>query len=197
MKGGAISGNTSTGGSITSYGGGGGGVAVHDHCTFTMEGGSITDNSAEVGGGLVVSHYAKGSMTGGSITENTASKSGGGLAIPNAAFSMKGEAAITDNTSMGGGGGVMMDAAASFTMENGIIARNIAQGTATGPNIDYTYGGGIYISKGTFSMTGGFVYGTDGGENANKVSTNGYGAALWNRTLWPTGGVNTTITSYP
>jgi hypothetical protein len=219
MKGGTITGNTSTGGTYERYGGG---VVVSDHCTFTMSGGSITGNyssglggglvvahystgtmtggsitgnSARVGGGLVVSHYAKGSMTGGSITENTASRSGGGLAIENSSFIMKGEAAITDNTSEGRGGGVEMGGASSFTMEGGSIAKN----TAKGMDVDTTWqnGGGIHISAGAFSMTGGSVYGTNGNANANQVS-NGYGAALWDNTASSDKrAVNTTLTSYP
>jgi hypothetical protein len=78
-------------------------------------------------------------------------------------------------------------------MEGGIIAQNIAQGV-TG---SWQNGGGIYIYQGAFSMTGGSVYGTDDAVNANQVS-NGYGAALWDRTVSAEKRVvDTTITSYP
>jgi len=129
MHGGTINGN---GGSVTEERGvippeiSGGGVAVYNG-TFTMDGGSITNNAvAGNGGGVIVGSgggiiagitgaTAVFTMTGGEITRNTAKiytdtasgervggNAGGLFVSPDATFNMSG-GSITNNTSQAGG----------------------------------------------------------------------------------------------
>jgi len=61
----------------------------------------------------------------------------------------------------GDGGGVSSNG--TFTMSGGVIKGNSA-----------SYGGGVQIHSGVFEKTasGGVIYGSDGGENANTATNN-------------------------
>jgi hypothetical protein len=192
---------TMTGGEISGNKGfRGGGVVVREYSSFTMEGGSITGNEGyhcdggvlvsvysqctikggyitnntalnRSGGGLEIDNNSTGVMEGGFITGNTANYCGGGLQITNnCSFTMKG-GEITDNTAGRFGGGGVAELLSSFRMEGGLIARN----TAT-VNTGTIKGGGV-LAK-TFTMTGGTIYGTDGGANANNDSNSGAAAVF-------------------
>ena len=50
----------------------GGGVYVRNNSTFTMEGGTITDNTAKTFGGGVYVAYGTFTMSGGTISNNSA-----------------------------------------------------------------------------------------------------------------------------
>ena len=75
MYGGSITGNTTTGGENTTWRSGG--VWVRDNSTFTMYGGSITDNNTAWSGGVYVEGSGKFYMTGGTISGNSAVDGGG------------------------------------------------------------------------------------------------------------------------
>ena len=98
-------------GTFTMYGGtisnneltGGSGAGIYNNGTFTMYGGAISNNkSARYAGG--VHNYGTFNMFGGSITGNTATWSGGGVET-NGTFNMSG-GSITGNTAGYGGGGI-------------------------------------------------------------------------------------------
>jgi hypothetical protein len=145
---------TMEGGSIednTSTSGGG----VYNRGTFIMKDGSISNNTASINGGGV---YNAGTFTmeGGSIDNNTASDNGGGVYVTDGGtFIMKGDS-IYYNTASKDGGGVYN--AGTFTMEGGSIEENSVY--ADGANIDsasYVCGGGVY-NRGTFTMKDGSIF---------------------------------------
>src|SRR5574344_535265 len=116
MNGGNIVGNKAeTGGGVNNYGyspdftmnGGsirdntardnGGGVHI-TYGTFTMSGGSITGNIASNDGGGAYLMYGEAFMNGGSITGNTATNGGGGVYNYSGTFNVSGSATVKDNT---------------------------------------------------------------------------------------------------
>ena len=103
------------------------GVAVNSGGTFLMNGGEITGN------GYFLTATGEGS-------------NGGGVCADYGSTFIMGGGKISGNTSLLGGG-VLSDE--SFTMNEGLIADNIAGG----------YGGGVYLSAGTFTMKGGKIAG--------------------------------------
>ena len=124
----------------------GGGVTVNDGCEFTMEGGSITRNTAPMGGGVYVQAEGTFIMKGGRIDHNIACEVDGGK---------------------GDGGGVFNDG--DFELKGGTISYNFADARGGGVK----NGGGLYDS--TFIMSGGFIENntaeTDGGGIYNHTDT--------------------------
>ena len=175
-----ITGNgTITGGYVS--GNHGGGVYVNGG-TFTMQGGTISGNSAGFGGGVEVSVGTVFNMTGGTIggnkeaDRNTAPRGGGVYVGTDGTFNMSG-GTISGNTANSEGGGVYMFSSSDnmickFTMSGGTINGNTAtkgggvyvdrnseftmnDGTVSGNNANS--GGGVYMSSGTFTMSGGAI----------------------------------------
>ena len=141
-------------GTIT--GGKDGGVNVY-RGEFTMNGGTITGNTAIFGGGVYVAASCTFTMNGGAITDNQTVYSkggsiGGGVYVDaHGKFIMNG-GSITKNVahtkddfwkSGGIGGGIYISFSGSFTMTGGSITENIAEGI----------GGGVY-NKGSFELSG-------------------------------------------
>ena len=125
----------------------GGGVLVY-YGTFTMNGGTIANCSAEYGGGVSVTNYANFNMNGGTIA-NCSTEYGGGVFISkDCSFTMSGgiieNCTATTSNSNYGGGGVFIAKDGSFTMSGGIIENCSAAST---------FGGGVF-SWGNFSMGG-------------------------------------------
>ena len=147
------------GGMIT----GGNGVYVNTDGTFTMEGGTISGNTAGSGGGAVyVGADGTFEMSGGEISGNTAQYGGGGGAVyvNGGTFEMSG-GEISGNTAQYGGGGVYV-ASGTFEMSGGEISGNAAVSSG---------GGGVYVASGTFEMSGGEISGnTDHSGGAVYVS---------------------------
>jgi len=161
-----ITGNTNTGHSS------GGGIHVHDDGTFTMNGGSIKDNTINDGdgGGVRVTENGLFIMNGGTISGNTSSRSGGGVMVETnlrpgddgygaggAKFIMNG-GTISGNTADIGGGVAVIER--TFEMNGGTISNNKVSGA----------GGGVYVNGwtdsginffGVFTMNGGKIYGSD------------------------------------
>ena len=130
MHGGTISDNTAG-----ASDGGGGGVYVGEKCSFTMDGGTITGNTATDGngGGIYIHMLSKVTISGGEITNNTAS--GSGIRYGGGIYSESGvtvsNVKITGNNAKAGGG----------IYGNGTI--NLTDATVTGNNqYDVYYGGG-------------------------------------------------------
>jgi hypothetical protein len=150
---------TMNGGNITNNRGSG--VNVYDGGRFTMSEGTISGNTSGYGGG--VSNGGTFTMSGGTISGNTASFSGGG--VSGGTFTMSG-GTISGNTARDGGG----VSVGRFYMEGGTIAGNRAS---------YS-GGGVTISPDRiFRMTGGIIYGSNGGSNANMSAGIGWGHAVY------------------
>jgi hypothetical protein len=123
MTGGTISDNTAT-----TYSGGG--VYIKNNCSFTMSGGTISGNSAlgassGTGGGIAVDG-SDFTMEEGTIKNNSTVNGGGGVDVFNGgSFTMTG-GTISGNSVTGAsayGGGVCVDAtySGSFTKTGGII----------------------------------------------------------------------------
>jgi hypothetical protein len=131
---------------------------VYVEGTFTMNGGSIAyNNSTSSGGGVTVDENGTFTMNGGSIAYNN-SRFGGGVFIQSGSFTMK-AGSIENNTASTSGGGVCIGLGdrgrGTFNMQGGTIAGNKA------PN---NSGGGVFVWTGrTFRMTGGTIYGSNGG----------------------------------
>lgn len=138
MTDGEISGNSNTnhGGAIQLYGKGLSSESITATTTFTMEGGTIRDNTAGgVGGGVAVSAEAKFIMKGGTITGNScgSGRLGGGVAFSEAAsnnisMEISGSAKITGNTKNG----------ASNNLEIGTANLLEVTGAMSGANIGIT-----------------------------------------------------------
>jgi len=207
MEGGKISGNTASGsgggvyihtsGTFTMNGGEimnnisnslGGGVFVYQG-TFTMNSGKISDNIsrssssfANGGGGGVYVYQGTFTMNGGEIMNNTSIyNSGGGVLVNTSGTFIMNSGKISDNTAgfpnsvvNRGGGGVYVYTSGTFEMKGGEIMNN------TSPN----QGGGVYVYQGTFTMSGGSVYGTDDPAKANIAN----GTAPKGVTLYRNGG---------
>ena len=144
---GTVTGGVITGGTADFDGGG---VYVSSG-TFTMEGGTISGNTAANYGGCVAV-YGKFTMTGGTISGNTATYGGGVYMGDGSTFTMT-DGTISGNVAASGGG--VYVAGGSFTMENGYCnIINIANSTFsfTGGNCD-----SVIISGGTVSISGGYI----------------------------------------
>ncbi|GHT97182.1 hypothetical protein FACS1894142_1170 [Spirochaetia bacterium] len=182
MTGGTISSNTST------YGGGG--VRVRNsNTTFNMSGGTISNNTAEDGGGVTVEDNATFNMSGTAvISGNTARGGGGGVRVDRSTFILSGGTTISNNTAGQGGGVGMWGSGSSFTMTGGTISGNIA-------NDNHGFAGaGLFVygkpsDGGTFSKTGGIIYGdtdnihTPGSTENTATHNGGQGHAVWLYTL--------------
>ncbi len=174
----------------------GGGVYVIGK--LTMNGGTISGNTARNGGGV----YTLGgfTMNGGIISSNTAEYIGGGVGIYNVAFTMNG-GTISTNTANGttassvyGGGGVGMGSGGSSLIMSGdaAISGNKAMNGSGGGVLVYRnsslilndnavinnnmakVGGGVYISGGS-GLTGGTFNMKSGEISGNTATTNGGG----------------------
>ena len=139
---GVITGGTGRRGDTTA----GGGIRADYDTVFTLNGGAIVGNRADLGGGV----YACGDafiMNGGTIAGNTATgdifSDGGGVYVLDCAFTMNG-GTIARNTAESGGGGVYMIGDV-FTMKGGTIADNTAQS-----------GSGVLLSYSSFTINGGY-----------------------------------------
>jgi hypothetical protein len=131
------------------------GVSVFGY--FTMNGGTITGNSALFGGGVYVSS-GYFTMSGGTITGNSARYDGGGVYVSDGSVTMNG-GTITGNSADRDGGGVLVSGG-SFTMSGGTITGNSAG----------TDGGGVYVnSSGRFTRKGGTVSGNKAGKKGDDV----------------------------
>jgi hypothetical protein len=171
----------------------GGGVVV-DGGTFTMNGGTISDNTSMWGAGVRVSSGGTFTMGGGTITGNGDAGGmggGGGVYVDGGTFTMNG-GTISGNGAESGGG---VYVGGTFTMRGGSISGNGAMGSGGGVFVEGTftmidgtisdnsswiwYGGGVRV-MGTFTMRGGSISGntvrSQGGPVAGGggVSVNGY-----------------------
>jgi hypothetical protein len=116
--------------------GDGGGVAVQNGGTLTMDGGTISSNQASNGGGVAVQDGGTFTMNGGTITNNTAGTNGGGVSVTgaNAQFTADG-GTVSDNRADNGGGIYLGESEKPISISNVNIRNNTARDS----------GGGIFI----------------------------------------------------
>jgi hypothetical protein len=152
-----------------------GGVFI-DGGTFTMSGGEISGNAADLGGGVLI-NGGTFTMSGGEISGNTTdtvpgrssfSHSGGGVWVSgHGTFTLSG-GKISGNTAARYGGGVYVYTHGIFTMNGGEISGN----TSSFYSSYYSFGGWVHIySYGTFTMSGGKISG--------NIATNGGGVGIF------------------
>ena len=168
---------------------GGGVFLTGDNCTYQLQKGDITENSAGHGGGVYLEKGlfklgTTGNVKDGNISNNTAG-SGGGVYIgssnastvadetpdePTEGFIMYG-GTITGNSTTDDGGGIYLNGG-SFLMNNGEISNNSSS----------TDGGGVCIANnGNFTMNNGDI--TGNGKISGKLTRNGGGVYLDGGTL--------------
>jgi hypothetical protein len=92
----------------------GGGVFVYNSGTFTMSGGSVSNNTASsFGGGVFVDNSGTFTMSGGAVSNNTASE--GGVFVYYGSFTMSG-GSVSNNTASSFGGGVFVYNSGTFKL---------------------------------------------------------------------------------
>ena len=169
---------------------GGGGVFMNGSDTvyalneFIMSGNAvISENTATNGngGGVYMNSAPEVTMNGGSITGNTAANNGGGVYAFSGTFTMNDGTIAGNKATAKNGGGVYANGSTAFTMKDGTIGGS----TAADANAA-KYGGGVYISNGTFTISGGKVTGNSavedgGGVRLSKGTFNMSGSAVISR----------------
>lgn len=141
--------------------GNGGGVEIYkkqgDTTTLSITGATIQNNKAVNGGGIAVMS-ADVTVSDGTIKTNEAEKNGGGIYVENGEASVTGSGAVTSNTAKNGGG--LYINSGSITANGGFITYNKATGSYTGSTTQDSpdglegVGGGIFLKKGTFTLSG-------------------------------------------
>ena len=155
MNGGTVCGN------LSNYGGGIGlGNSVTGACTFTMYGGTISDNhivgnnTGDAYGGGIYATYAEINIKGGTI-ENNSSRCdyayGGGLYIDTSTMTMSGGTISENSVKWGYGGGIAVVYDSVLNMSYGDIKDNDS----------YMEGGGVYVSSSEIYLTGGTIAGNE------------------------------------
>ena len=152
----------------TATNGNGGGVYMNSAPEVTMNGGSITGNTAANNGGGV---YANGSTVftvkdgtigGSTAADANAAKYGGGVYVKNGTFTMSG-GKITGNSATKDGGGVRLDKGTLNMSGSAVISRNTTD----------TYGGGVDVNNGSFTMSGGSITGNNAAGDSPNWSGGG------------------------
>ncbi len=167
----------------TATNGNGGGVQINSAPDVTIDGGSITGNTAANNGGGVYAFSGTFTMNDGTIAGNKATaKNGGGVyANGSTAFTVKGgtiggSTAADANAAKYGGGVYVKNG--TFTMSGGKVTGNTASKD----------GGGVRLDKGTFNMSGSAVIsrntadGYGGGVDANDGSFTMSGGSITGNT---------------
>lgn len=153
MSAGEISENTTDSSSESGYGGG---VYVASGA-FSISGGKIIRNSADIGGGVYMLGGTS-SMENSEINENKTFETslmsqGGGVFVANGAFTMKSGKINLNKAARGGG---VYALCGTFTMESGQINENSTYALED----QLCDGGGVYVNTGsTFDMNGGEICG--------------------------------------
>ena len=186
MQGGTF---TMSGGSVTNnYAPQNGGGVYMDGGTFTISSGEISGNIARYsGGGVFMYNTGSGdgtfTMSGGEISGNVAyangvdnPRGGGGVFVSGGyeGFVMTGGTIISNSvqsSSSAYGGGVCVYGSATNTISGGMISGNFVTTTAS-ENV-WTFGGGVFVDKSTFAMTGGEISGNWSSKSGGGVCVRG------------------------
>ena len=165
--------NASVTGNTSSSNHSGGGVYVGSGTNFIMkDNASVSGNTSTGSGGGVLISTGTFTMQGGTVSNNT-SPAGGGVFVGSsgskAAFVMQG-GSVSDNISNGRGGGIYVFYNwGSFNMQGGTVSGNSANGNGGG-----IYLSGRTGTFGDFTKNGGIIYGNSEGINSNTASSQGH-----------------------
>ena len=142
--------------------------------TFTMNGGTISENSVVTGGGGVYACVDQGddatarkehlsvSIIRGNINENISDGTGGGIQVGSTDLRIEKDAIVQSNWAGTSGGGIQIGSDSSFTMTGSTVSKNTAK----------TYGGGIYFNcnpGGNLIITGGTVSENSSGNSGGGI----------------------------
>ena len=160
----------------TTAAGGGGGVMITDNGAFTMENGTVSDNTAAGnfgGGGVYVTGSGQFIMYNGTISGNKATHTGGvgggGISARSGGTFVIKNGTVSGNKAATSGGGMFIN----YGFSNPIAKTCIMEGgTVSGNEADN--GGGVYVTEtgNTFTMTGGTI--------SKNTATNGGGIYVLN-----------------
>ncbi len=177
-------------------------------CIFTMDGGTITNNSAggsTAGGGIAIFNRASRKtasatkyeysnrssllfyLKGGTISKNTANAHGGGILCESSHMIISGEAKIENNTATYGGG-ISITKGGRVDMLSGYIRKNKAVGLKSGAT-SAAYGaansafegagGGVFVSINSAHTNFGATAGADTTFSGNTVFEARYDTATY------------------
>ena len=158
MYGGEISGNKATDGDHFGCG------VYLNNGSFEMYGGKISENSCRMGGGVTLFDNSSFEMYGGEISGNEAYFDGGGVNLANSSFTMHG-GEISGNEAHTGGG-VKVSNHSTFILRDGKITKNRVTDN------EFSGGGGVGVSYGTFEMSGGEITENESAYNSGGVEVN-------------------------
>ncbi|MEE8836578.1 MAG: hypothetical protein SOH80_06325 [Eubacteriales bacterium] len=140
-----------TGNSSGDFGNGGG--VYFAGTTFTMSGGSITQNSGFYGAGVYMDRGTLNMSGNASISSNTASGCSGGVQVRDyATLNMSGNAAIANNRASYEGGAIYLDGTLTMTDSASITGNSTSDKSAGGICVhsgNLKIGGGVKISGNT------------------------------------------------
>ncbi|MDR2314569.1 MAG: right-handed parallel beta-helix repeat-containing protein [Spirochaetaceae bacterium] len=146
---------------------GGGGVAIRQGGVFTLSGGTIHDNTADLaGGGVVLNQAGILTMEGGLIRGNRSSGSGGGVALIDQGKILLKAGEIHGNRAAEHGGGVASDNTSAIDIQGGYISANRAASQ-----------GGAVFTAGSFVKSAGVIYGNEAPEDQANIAA--FGAAVF------------------
>jgi hypothetical protein len=137
-------------------------IDVREGGTFIMEEGSLLRENTNIldmdfidysGGGVGVRTGGVCVINGGEINGNQA-WCGGGVSVTGGTLALNGGAIMSNVARQGGGGVYLAGGGSAFSMTDGTICGNIAQGFS----YQRSYGGGVYGGRGSaFAKTGGVI----------------------------------------
>lgn len=157
----------------------------------------MSDNTASDGGGVHVDTTGKLTMNGGSVTENTATYTGGGLATYGT--TSLGNVTVSENDTENFEGAGVFAGAGALTVNTSRFVENSAASngggianfgatvrltsTTVADNAAVLGGGGLYNFGGTSTLIGGTVTGNTAGEQGGGVLRDGGTVVLTGATV--------------
>ncbi len=153
----------------------GGGICVDNGGALTMNGGTISENTASNGAGVYIKNGGSFTMNAGSITGNTATSNGGGVFVESGsgAITVKGSASVTNNKKGNDENNVYLE---SGTASNQFI---IGGDLSSSSGIGITRAGGL----GAFADAGGTYQISDTDKEKIKSDSANYFVKLENNQL--------------
>ena len=127
----AISNCFFTGNSIATTDGGGGGIFCSDNASPTIDGCTISENTAQYGGGIVFSDSSNATISNTTIELNSATEGGGGIQCWSSSPTID-SCTISGNTAIENGGGIECNNSSSPNIINCVFTDNSANNCGGG-----------------------------------------------------------------
>jgi len=202
----SVSGNTSSlfrntfGGSSSVEGGG-----VHNSGLFTMH--DSAQVSGNTGGGVYVRGGSFTMHDNAKVSDNTAAFSGGGVYVggndngrgdfARGTFTMKDSASVSGNTASYSGGGVYVGGGTFVIQDIAQVFGNTATNSGGGVSVSVAYYEGSKRVSGTFTKTGGTIYGDDADQKLKNTAISRLGHTMYDEEnkVWRNAGAGSNINS--